>query len=648
MSGRWKGFGVAGAFTLLGLGFAVWQVAGRPEPQTDALLLLAVLFGGFAAWCFCGNSRAGEVRSFGLGLGMLIGMSGGAWVYIIESRIWEGLLRLRGGAWERFWESWETVCVYLLPVAGVFVAVNILGQAARTVVRRIAGEKGRKKSESELFGKAKFLERRWLRGLAKNDGVMLGQSRDGLIAYPLEGSAMTFAPPRTGKGATIALNYLSPEERGWSGSSVVIDPRGELFPIVARRRRSLGRRPILLDPFGMVGRHRALEGGEADFGEGAALHLPVWKSETYNPLDFIRDGDEAVRDIGVLVEALMERPKSDGGNSKHFYESARSLINGYLSWVRFKMPPDRRNLKTLYELLSLGNDARDAFFAQVEATDPFCGGLMHLAMERSRRVGKEEGGSNFTTVSNQLSFLNYPEIAAHTSSSSFDPLDLANSDMDVFVVVPDEMTGLVKGWLRLWISIPYAVASRRAMQREMLVVIDELPALGHLQPVMDGYNLAAGKGVHFWTFAQSVSALDETWGADSRKTLMHLAEVVQILGWPRMDVEGAEVLSKAIGAATFENRSESRSGQLRDSGILPEGQGSIQESLSVVKEQLVPSDEILAMGPDDQFVIASPKDMPRDVIRLRHARYWMLKDVSALADPNPYVIRKERSLAAPA
>ena len=488
MRERWKGFGIAGAFALLGLGVAVWLVTGRPEPESDARLLLAVLFGGFAVWCFCGNSRAGEVRSFGLGLGMLIAMSGGAWVYMIESRIWGGLLRLRGSAWERFWESWETACVYLLPVAGMFVAVNILGQAARTVVKRIAGERGRKKSESELFGKAKFLERRWLRELAKNKGVMLGQSRDGLIAYPLEGSAMTFAPPRTGKGATIALNYLSPEERGWQGSTV-----------------------------------------------------------------------------------------------------------------------------------------------------------MHLAMERSRRVGKEEGGSNFTTVSNQLSFLNYPEVAAHTSSSSFDPLDLANGDMDVFVVVPDEMTGLVKGWLRLWISIPYAVASRRAMQRDMLVVIDELPALGHLQPVMDGYNLAAGKGVHFWTFAQSVSALDETWGADSRKTLMHLAEVVQVLGWPRMDVEGAEVLSKAIGAATFENRSESRSGQIREATLLPEGQGSIQESLSVVKEQLVSSDEILSMGPDDQFVIASPKDMPRDVIGLKHARYWMLKNVGTLADPNPYVIRKERT-----
>lgn len=54
----------------------------------------------------------------------------------------------------------------------------------------------------------------------------------------------------------------------------------------------------------------------------------------------------------------------------------------------------------------------------------------------------------------------------------------------------------------------------------------------------------------------------------------------------------------------------------------------------------------MRMGPDDRFVIASPKDMPRDVIRLRHARYWQLDGVKELADPNPCVIRNERSLAA--
>ena len=635
MAGRWKGFGVAAVFALLGLGAGFWLAVVREDAETAARVLLALILGGFAAWCVCGSSRAGEVRSFGVGLGMLFGMAGGVWAYMIDSWVWWGLIRLREVAWDRLGESWETVCVYVLPAAGVFVAVTILGQTARTTVKRIVGERGRKKAESELYGKAKFLERRWLGGLTEQSGMLLGLTGGRVAAYRLEGSAMTFAPPRTGKGATIALNYLDRDGRGWRGSTVLVDPRGETFPVVARRRRCMGRRPILLDPFGVVGKHRELEGQE--------VFLPAWRSDQYNPLDFIRDGPEAVRDIGVLVDALMERPKSDAGNAKHFYESARSLISGYLAWVRFKVPKERRNLKTLYELLSLGTEDREMLFELVDATPRFAGGLMHLAVERSRRVGKEEGGSNFTTVSNQLAFLNYPELAEHTRVSTFDPLDLAYGDMDVFVVVPDGLLERVKGWIRMWITIPYAVADRRAMQRDMLIVVDEMPALGYLSAIMEAYNLAAGKGVHFWSFAQSVSALDGSWGQDARKTLIHLAEVLQILGWPRMDVEGAEMLSKAIGAATFESRSESRSGQTSDASILPEGKGSMQESLSVVKEQLVPADEVLSMGPDDQFVIASPKDMPRDVIRLKHARYWKLRGVRELADPNPYVIRKERS-----
>ena len=102
----------------------------------------------------------------------------------------------------------------------------------------------------------------------------------------------------------------------------------------------------------------------------------------------------------------------------------------------------------------------------------------------------------------------------------------------------------------------------------MLIVIDEMPRIGFLKPVMDGYTMAAGKGVHFWCFAQSISALDSSWGKEHRKTLLHLAEVVQVLGFPRTDAEGAEELSKAIGTATFEGRTESKSGTVAESRIV--------------------------------------------------------------------------------
>ena len=627
---------LAGAVALAaGAGVAAGLVMVAPGSAAVAIAVGVTFTVGMAVFMVLDRGPETASLRFGAYFGTWLVCCAGAWVQIAESAVLWGLLRFQQRAWDVVYGSAaEFVAIFLPP--GGFVLFGLLWlETVRGSLKEMRREKGRKQARSELYGKAKFLERRHVKSLTRRQGILLGESRDGLVAYPLEGSAISFAPPRVGKGATIAMNFLSPDRRGWEGSTVVFDPRGELFPVVARRRRELGRRPILLDPFGVVAAHRRLEGG--------GLHLPVWESDTYNPLDFVREGAEAVRDIGVLVDALMERPKSDGGNAKHFYESARSLISGYLSWVRFKVPEGERNLQKVYELLAMGTDDRERLFAEVEATERFCGGLMHMAMERSRRVGDEEGGSNFTTVANQLSFLNYPEVIGQTGRSSFDPLDLAAGDMDLFVVVPDDMIDLVKGWLRMWITIPYAASARRALQKDMLIIVDEMPRIGYLRPLMDAYNLAAGRGVHIWSLAQTYSALVESWGADSARTLVDLAELVQVLGFPRMDVKGAEELSKAIGTATFENRSESRSGQVAGAGLLADGKASVQESNSVVREHLVTPDDLMTMRPDEQFVIASPKDMPRDALRLKHARYWELEDVRDLADPNPYVLRKVRA-----
>ncbi len=627
---------LAGAAAMAaGAGLAAGLVTVAPGSAAVAIAVGVTFTVGMAVFMVLDRGPETTSLRFGAYFGTWLVCGAGVWVQVAHSAVLWGLLRFQARAWDVVNGSLAEFLAVFLPPGG-FVLFGLLWlETVRGSLKEMRREKGRKQARSELYGKAKFLERSHVKALTRRQGILLGESPDGLVAYPLEGSAISFAPPRVGKGATIAMNFLSPDRRGWQGSTVVFDPRGELFPVVARRRRELGRRPILLDPFGVVAAHRRLEGG--------GLHLPVWESDTYNPLDFVREGEEAVRDIGVLVDALMERPKSDGGNAKHFYESARSLISGYLSWVRFKVPKGERNLQKVYELLAMGTDDRERLFEEVEATERFCGGLMHMAMERSRRVGDEEGGSNFTTVANQLSFLNYPEVIGQTGRSSFDPLDLAAGDIDLFVVVPDDMIDLVKGWLRMWITIPYAASARRALQKDMLIVVDEMPRIGYLKPLMDAYNLAAGRGVHIWSLAQTYSALEESWGADAARTLVDLAELVQVLGFPRMDVAGAEKLSKAIGTSTFENRSESRSGQVSGSGLLAEGKASVQESNSVVREHLVTPDDLMTMRPDEQFVIASPKDMPRDAIRLKHARYWELQGIRDLADPNPYVLRKLRA-----
>lgn len=530
----------------------------------------------------------------------------------------------------------------LLPLSWVWV--EWFGKAAGRT-----GREKRKRAESELFGKARLLGRQHIRELEARQGILLGQSGEKpnspLVGWGLEGSAMTFAPPRTGKGATIALNYLAPRGRGWPGSTVLLDPRGETWCVVARRRRAMGRETVLLDPFGVVRRYKESfverEGGETR----ALLNLPEFRSRRYNPMDFVRKDTEFVgRDVNALLDALLTPPAGGHDASMHFYHSARAVIAGYMAWVKCMHAGKDRTLKTVSDLLSLSGGDRTRFMKEVRDCPRAAGGLPLMAVERMAQVGKDEGGSLFSTIANQMSFLQYPELAEHTAESDFDPRDLASGNMDIFVVVPEDMIEQARPWLRLWVTIPNAVSSVRRMERDLLIVVDEMPALGLLKPMMDSYAMSAGRGVHFWGFAQSISVLDESWGAGNRQVLMDLAEVVQILGFPRTDVDGAEKLSAAMGSASFENRSESHSGRSPAArAFAGAGQLQVGDNVSVVKERIVPPDDILTMGPDRQFVVASPKDMPRDAFGLYHARYWNRGDAKGLADPNPLVLRKRKA-----
>ena len=461
-----------------------------------------------------------------------------------------------------------------------------------------------------------------------------------LIAWPLEGAALTLAPPRRGKGALIALNLLAPPGRGvgrgFPGATVIIDPRGELWCIAARRRRQLGRRAILLDPFAVVAGH--------DRAHPGALHLPDTASARYNPLDFIREDDDlAVQDIHVLLDALLTPPPAGAHqNSRHFHDSARAIIAGAIAWVRFTGPENARTLARVHALLSLPPERRESTIEAMRAATGFpAAGLARHAAERQAQVGKEEGGSNYTTIANQLAFLDFPELARHTANSSFDPAMLARGDTDLFVVAPDDLVDRVRAWLRLWIAIPNAIAARHPLERDLTIVVDEMPRLGYLQPMMDAYTMAAGKGVHFWGFAQSLSALDATWGKEARRTLIDLAEVVQILGWPRADAEGADALSRAIGTATFESLTETSSGSLA-AATLTDATTRTQagDSRALVRERLVTPDDLMTLAPDRQYLVAASRDMPRDAVALHHARYWHRPDTRDLADPNPFVIRK--------
>ena len=296
--------------------------------------------------------------------------------------------------------------------------------------------------------------------------------------------------------------------------------------------------------------------------------------------------------------------------------------------------------RLLRRRLSLGGEQQPVQWRGVSGRCDL-GGLTRKALERRISVGPEEAGSQSSTVANQLAFLAQPDLLVNTSESTFDPGVISDGNTDLFIVVPDDMVGEVRAWLRLWITIPNAIPNRQALDRDLLLIIDEMPRLGFLKPVMDAYNLAAGKGVHFWCFSQSISALEATWGREQTRILIDLAEVVQILGFPRTDAAGAESMAKAIGQATFEAPSTSQSGTVSEQRVLmTSSQIQTGESTQLVREFLVQPDDLMTLPPDEQYVVAAGKALSRNALHLHHARYWERSDARRLADGNPFVLRK--------
>ena len=258
------------------------------------------------------------------------------------------------------------------------------------------------------------------------------------------------------------------------------------------------------------------------------------------------------------------------------------------------------------------------------------------------KVGQAEGGSNYSTIANQVDWLQIPELERSTGASTFDPMVLTEGNTDLFVVVPERMLEESKPWMRLWVVVANAVAERKLDHAGITIVIDEAPRLGYLKPVVDSFFMAAGKGIRYQIYAQTKSAMDAVFQRENMEIITDLAEVFQVLDFPRANPEFADRVSKMIGNATFVNTSRSEQGTVSGEDVLRRQQ-SVQSGMnqSLVKERLIPAEELMMLDVDEQIVLTNSKVAGREAMKLFLVRYWERADMKALAAPNPYVLRKE-------
>ena len=334
------------------------------------------------------------------------------------------------------------------------------------------------------------------------------------VLHTGDGHLITLARTGAGKG----VGCIIPALLRYPGPAIVIDPKGENYQVTARRRRELGQKVLLLDPFGVTGE------------ETGAL----------NPLDLIdHRSPEAVDSAAQLAELIVTKQHTQDP----FWDSrAYSLITTMLLFVASGRPPVLRNLQEMHYLLNQTNEDIDFTFKEIlKSPLPAVrqGGSIKSTAEA------KVWASILSTAQSHTDFLRSAGAQATLGRSTIDLQAITRGDpISIYVVVPPEKLESHGKLLRLWIGVMMAAITQRSRRPELptLFILDEAAQLGPLKQLRQAITLLRGYGLRTWSFWQDLSQL-QMLSPHDWKTMINNGELLQAFGFANARVarDGAEL-----------------------------------------------------------------------------------------------------------
>jgi len=235
------------------------------------------------------------------------------------------------------------------------------------------------------------------------------------LRYNGDRHLVTFGPIGTGKNTTSQTPALLEDD----ASALVIDVKGQLCAITAKRRAQMGHKIIVLNPFDVLG-------------------IP---SATYNPLTHLDENSLSfASDCQRIAEGLVDQKKAD-----HWELSALDVVGLLIMWV--KLYDDDKSLVRVRQLLNLPEDLRIKQFEEMMNCD---NPAIAEGAARYTSDAKEVRDSIQTAVI-QLGFLRDNTISKvlQGGKNEVSFKDLKRSKMTVFVIIPPELLHTHGKFLRL-------------------------------------------------------------------------------------------------------------------------------------------------------------------------------------------------------
>ena len=317
-----------------------------------------------------------------------------------------------------------------------------------------------------------------------------------------EGHLMTIAPTGSGKGVGCVVPTLLRHP----GPVIVIDPKGENVAITARRRREMGHRVIVLDPLEVTGQ----------------------TPDSLNPLNLVDPLNPlGVDDAAALAAALLPQTGSD--RDAFWISRGRELLLGLICHVLVDLPPERRSLATVREVLHEGAANTGGMAARLGTSrHPEArrtAGMLNIAADSTV-------GGYVALAQEGIDVMRGPLVQRHTARSTFALGDVTRGEpLSIFIVVPPHMLEPLGSLLRLWVGVLMTAIMRRRARPALstLLVLDEAAQLGPLAQLRQAITLLRGYGLQTWSFWQDPSQLKRLYPADW-PTMINNCRAVQCFG----------------------------------------------------------------------------------------------------------------------
>ena len=444
-------------------------------------------------------------------------------------------------------------------------------------------------------------------GLFRAAGVFLGRLQGDYLRHDGPEHVMAFAPTRSGKGVGLVVPTLL----SWTGSVIVHDIKGENWEITA--------------------------GWRSQFSHCVLFNPTDMRCARYNPLLEVRRGANEVRDVQNIADILVD-PEGALEHRSHWEKTSHSLLVGAILHVLYA-----EEEKTLARVATFLSDPQRNLVDTLNRmlTTPHLGvredgvGRVHpVVASAARELLNKSPNERSGVLSTAMSFLGLyydPMVAAATSTCDWRIADLVNAERPVslFLVIPPSDISRTKPLVRLVLNqIGRRLTERlegdpsKRNRHQLLMMLDEFPALGRLDFFETALAFMAGYGIRAYLIAQSLNQISRAYGEfNSILDNCHVR-----IAFSSNDERTAKRISDALGTATEQRAQRNYAGHR-----LAPWLSHVMVSRQETARPLLTPGEVMQLPPADELVMVSGLAP----IRAKKLRYFEDRNFTSRVSPAP-------------